>query len=640
MCGICGVFTYDRLVTNYYPTIPIMIQLMIRRGPDDEGFWSDQQHVAFGFRRLAIIDPTPAGNQPMVSPSQRHVIVFNGELYNFRELRSQLESKGITFRSESDTEVVLQAIAFWGEAAFAKFNGMFALAWYDIQTRVLLLARDPMGIKPLYYLLHPQGLVFGSQYDQILCHPFCDRSKARMDVLSLYLRLGYIPAPYGILENTYQLEPGRYLKITPHSGAVINMYYYLPKTEGSYLTDTEAVEAVESVILRSVKRQMVSDVPIGTFLSGGVDSPLVAAAMQKASENQVPAFTIGSTDPRFDESGVAREYAQHLGVNHYLRIFSGRDCLALIDKVVEAYSEPFADYSSFPSILLSSFTREKVKVALSGDGGDELFWGYPRFIKVLKARNYFKYPSFARFIIYAACKYLGLTRPPRGILFDTIGNWYFDSHSGLRNSDLINLCPDALRIAEDFTLFELSEIPNEIELAKWLRLNEISGHLQMILLKMDRASMYFGLEVRVPLLDLEIVEQAVRIPPSECMRNGVGKIILRKVFSHYVPEKTIPIRKSGFDVPLGDWLRKELRPYIEEFLLTRESFPDGVFHRHNLRSFYKEHVDGRIDRTQGLWNLLSLQLWAHKHLRQQSCVLPHLPPEIPHMNRDVAMARH
>lgn len=632
MCGICGIFTNDRSITEHLPIVPVMTRLMMRRGPDDEGFWTDDQHLVVGFRRLAIIDPTPAGHQPMISSCGRYVIVFNGELYNFRELRARLESRGIAFRSESDTEVVLQALIVWGEDALTRFNGMFALAWYDSGNRALLLARDPMGIKPLYYLVHPQGLVFGSQYDQLLGHPFCDRSRVRMDVLGLYLRLGYIPPPYGIIANTHQLKPGSYLRITPETDSVVRTYYQFQVGEAPYLTGAEAFETTKEVILKAVKRQMVSDVPIGSFLSGGVDSPLVTAAMQKASDRPISAFTIGSTDSRFDESREANQYAQHLGVKHYLRVFSEQDCLNLIDDVAEAYSEPFADYSSFPTMLLSSITRDKVKVALSGDGADELFWGYPRFRKVLSARKYFQYPALVRLGIYGAARYSPLARVPRGIVFDTIGEWYLDAHSGLKSADLARICPGTLDYPEDFALYEFNGMPNETELAQWLRTNEVIGHLQMMLLKVDRASMYYGLEVRVPLLDLEVVEHAARIAPSECMVDGVGKIVLRKVLSCFVPEEIIPIRKSGFGVPLGDWLRKELRPLVEDLLLDNEPFPSGVLLRAGLKTLCKQHIDSITDRTQGLWNLLALQLWARKHLQRQPFAFQNLqsPPDVLH----------
>jgi asparagine synthase (glutamine-hydrolysing) len=617
MCGICGIFTRYGEIREYSSSLPQMVHLMRRRGPDDEGYWTDRQHVAFGFRRLSIIDLSPAGHQPMLSPCGRYSIVFNGELYNFRELRAQLKSQGVVFRSDSDTEVALQALAYWGEEALGKFNGMFALGWYDAAQRTLLLARDPMGIKPLYYLLHPQGLVFGSQYDQLLCHPFCDRDRVQLEVLSLYLRLGYAPAPYGIIKNTYQLEPGHYLKISPEASPAVKAYYRFPQTGEPYLTGSEAVEAVRQAAANAVKRQMVSDVLVGAFLSGGVDSPLVAGLMQRVSNSPVPAFTIGSTDPQFDESRVARAYAHHFKVEHTLRTFSEQDCLQLLDQVAEAYSEPFADYSSFPSMLLSQISREKVTVALSGDGGDELFWGYPRFSKVVKARKFFQLPSVARLGIYAASKYVGSSRPPRGILFETIGDWYFDAHSGLRDADLKRLCPDALGYAEDFHLFELSNIPESDDLAQWLRLNEIVGHLQMILLKVDRASMYYGLEVRVPLLDLEVAECAARINPADCMVNGMGKMVLRKVLASLVPGDTIPTKKKGFDVPLKQWLGRELRPYIEDLLLAGDAFPSGLFQDTALEKLFTEHLQGKADRTQGLWNLLSLQLWAHKHLKPQ-----------------------
>jgi asparagine synthase (glutamine-hydrolysing) len=589
-----------------------MTALMTRRGPDDEGHWSDE-HLSLGFRRLAILDLSDAGHQPMLSACGGYALVYNGEVYNFRELRRDLEAQGSSFRSQTDTEVVLEALIRWGHEALPKLNGMFALAFYDLRNRSLLLARDPLGIKPLNYLVHSEGLVFGSQYNQIVQHPWCNSSRLDTEVLGLYLRLGYVPAPYGLIKNTYQLKPGHSLRIRPGEEPSIECFYCFPSSEEQSLVGADAEEAVAHATQRAVQRQTISDVPIGTFLSGGVDSPLVAAAMQMASSRPVPAVTIGSTDPKLDETEIARAYARQFDLDHTVRVFDERDAADYVKTVADAFSEPFADPSAFPSLMLSQVTRERMKVVLSGDGGDELFWGYPRFQKLLHARHYFHLPRPLRTALYAAGRVTGRSTPPRGVRQPSLGAWYLDGHSGLHTADLELVCPAAVSVPPSFQTYTLRGVPTEFDLAQWMRQAELECHLPMILLKMDRASMHFGLEVRVPLLDLEVLECAARVPPSECIRGGVGKLPLRAALARYVPPHTIPRRKAGFDIPMAQWLRGALRPQVEDLLLNRNPYPSGLFDRTALRRLYATHLEGH-DRQRGLWTLLALQLWAERHV--------------------------
>lgn len=625
MCGLVGMFSRSGSVARDLPLLPQLVELMARRGPDDSGQWTDGTHLALGFRRLAVLDPSPAGHQPMVSPDGRHVVAFNGEIYNFRELRARLEGDGVRFRSCSDTEVVLHAVTHWGTSALERFNGMFALAWYDTVERRLLLARDAVGIKPLYYLEHADGIVFGSQYDQLLRHPACDRTAIRPDVLGLYLRLGYIPSPYALIAGTRQLAPGTFLEVSAGAGTVgvgggakpsqPHRFRDLPAPSSPLVRGQAADDLAYEGVRAAVARQTVSDVPTGAFLSGGVDSPLVAAVMRDSAGWPIPAFTVGSTEPALDESREASTYAHHLGLDHHLRTFTAGDALALLDDMASAYSEPFGDHSALPTMLVSSVARERVKVALAGDGGDEAFWGYPRFRKVLRARGWFAWPLAARWAAYAATKPWPSHRPPRGITFPTIGDWYLDSHSGLRPRELARLCPEAASLPGDFHLYDGPEHGDAPAVAQWLRANELRGHLEMMLRKVDRASMFYGLEVRVPLLDIDVLDVASRLHPGACMDSTAGKLVLRRALGRFVPASSIPVAKRGFDVPVGQWLRRELRPRVQALLLDRDPFPTGLFDRGALAEYVQEHVDGSADHTQGLWNLLALQLWADTHVR-------------------------
>ena len=619
MCGITGMLLSDGLSVRDVAEVSAMSDLMARRGPDDGGAWDDGAVCALGFRRLSIIDLSAGGHQPMVSADGAQVLVFNGELYNYRELRRELEAAGRSFRSSSDTEVVLQALGHWGRDALARFNGMFALAWYQVGARELLLARDPIGIKPLSWWWSDGAFVFGSQYDQVVRHRRCNRSRVDREVLALYLRLGFVPAPHGLLEDTHQVEPGHWLEVgadgRPPRTGVFRRLAAAPPPEDR-LRGSDADEAVAAMVRAAVERQMVADVPVGVFLSGGIDSPLVAASMVRATNERVAAFSIGTDDPVMDESAAATAYPQQLGVDHHLRRISGTDALAMVGEVAAAYPEPFGDYSSFPTLLVSALAAEQMKAVLSGDGGDELFWGYPRFAKVRRARRWFALPRAARWAAYAATKPMPTRRrPARGILFPSLGDWYLDAHSGMRESDFAQVAPDIGALPEDLTGFDLDGCPSDDELLQWMRQNELRYHLPMILAKVDRASMYHSLEVRVPLLDLELADLASQVDPSAALDGVVGKGVLRRALARQVDPATIPLAKKGFTVPLGRWLRDELRPVVVERVLRPDAFPAGAFDPAGLASWYEDHRAGRVDRTRALWNLLALQLWADHHLQ-------------------------
>ncbi len=618
MCGITGMVVRDGITDEDRAEVDALADLMARRGPDDVGAWDDGAVCALGFRRLSIIDLSEGGHQPMASADGDHVLVFNGEVYNYRELRRELEAAGRRFRSTSDTEVVLQALEAWGVDALARLNGMFAIAWYRRREQTLLLARDPVGIKPLSWWWTPEAFVFGTQYDQVIRHRRCDRSDIDTETLGLYLRLGYLPAPYGLLAHTGQVEPGHWLAVrpgeTPTGGCFRSMAAVPPP--GERLTGRAAEDAVAAAVDEAVARQLVADVPVGVFLSGGVDSPLVAGAMVDHVEGPVQAFSIGTDDPVSDESEAAGVYARHFGVEHHLRVITGMDALALVDDVAQAYTEPFGDYSSFPTLMVSALAAEHGKVVLSGDGGDELFWGYPRFAKVRRARKWFGLPRSARTAAYAASKpFPTERRPARGILFPSLGDWYLDAHAGLRDGDLEAFAPELTGVPASFDRFDLEGQPSDDDLLQWMRRNELLCHLPMVLHKVDRASMHHSLEVRVPLLDLELLDLAARIDPSAALDGSLGKVVLRKALARRIPPEQIPVAKKGFTVPLARWLREDLRPVFEERVLGPDAFPAGAFDRAELRTWYEGHLSGRLDRTKGLWNLLALQLWADRHCR-------------------------
>ncbi|MDB4906538.1 MAG: Asparagine synthetase [Gemmatimonadetes bacterium] len=624
MCGICGIFTHEHLNSSHLDELTALVGLMRRRGPDDQGAWTDDAHAALGFRRLAIIDPTPAGHQPMLSAGGRYALVFNGELYNYRELREELLSKGCQFRSTSDTEVVLQALGEWGVDALRRFNGMFAIGFYDSEECELLLARDAIGVKPLYFFDDGRTLVFGSQYDQVIRHRWCDRAAISDEALGLYLALGHVPAPFGIVRGTSQVEPGEWVTIRPGGRVARGRFYSLPISGAG--ADREARAALPDALQQAVRRQMVSDVPIGAFLSGGVDSPLVAALMTRATSEPVRAFTIGSPDEALDESESARAYASALGLQHTVRTFSAEAALSLVDSVSHAYSEPFADPSAFPTMLVSSVAREQVAVALSGDGGDELFWGYPRFRKLLAARSLFERSRSERYLRYVAGRAGMGPKLPGGVLEASLGDWYLHAHSAITQRELSRLAPSLPPAQATLSWYRLETAPrDDLVFAHWMRENEIRGHLQMLLLKVDRASMFYSLEVRVPLLDQELVGLAMQLSPTSCIGPTEGKLPLRQALAQFVPATQIPNGKRGFDVPIASWLRRELRPLVHELLFDRQGTFMAALDSREVRRLVDQH-NGGLDRHRALWNLMALQLWDRDHRSVGTAPVPDGPP--------------
>lgn len=510
--------------------------------------------------------------------------------------------------------MVLHALIRWGHDALRRFNGMFALALYDNVQLTVLLARDPMGIKPLYWLQHPNGLVFASQYDAVIRHPWCERQRLRTDVAALYLQFGYVPSPYGIVEGTGQLPAGSIMTWSPAAGPAVREYAPWPDRPERYLDGQDGAEAVHSALHDAVRRQLVADVPVGTFLSGGIDSPLVTAISRSELDRQIPAFTIGSDTAAFDETDQARLYGDHLGVEHIVRTITEADALALYDDVLDAFGEPFGDYSAFPTMLVSRLARERVTVALSGDGGDELFFGYPRMWRALRWRRLFSLPLLVRRAVRKALTPLPSWRPPELTTLGSLGYMYATMHNEFGGATLGRVAPGLGQPPSDFDIYDLDGVPTADELAQWTRRNEVKGHLEKMLIKVDRASMHESLEVRVPLLDHDLATAAVAIDPFDCMDGAVGKLPLRRELARYLPAGAISKPKRGFGVPLGDWLRGALADRVREQVIEHPVVFADAFDRRVLTEIVDTHGAGD-DRTQQLWNLLTLQEWAGRHLR-------------------------
>ena len=615
MCGIVGTFAFQELPENNSALTRGLAEMMRRRGPDDEGFWSDQS-ISLGFRRLSILDLSRAANQPMFTADGRHALLYNGEVYNFQDLRRELQSAGVQFHSSGDTEVVLYALAVWGKKALERFDGMFALAFYDVKEKRILLARDYAGMKPLYYLSSGSGVVFASQYDALMAHPWAASLPVSLEALSLYFRFGYIHPPRALLQNTHMLESGAWLEADKSGRIRQGRFFEFPQYPQPDLQGNEAYEAVDAAITTAVRRQLISDVPVGAFLSGGIDSPLIASKMKLLSDRPVQTFTLATGGDRFDESGDAAAYAKEIGLENNIYNITADLAQEMLEDVVAACGEPFSDYSLFPTMLVSRLAGEKVKVLLSGDGGDELFWGYwERFALIIDKLPEYSQPYWYRYSRNMLKRRWGIGKSYGGKQWPSIGRWYRKIHSRIPENRIRQIFPEGYWPA-DFKLFHYSGNDGNVDrTAHWMRWNEFNGFLSMVLLKVDRASMYHSMEVRIPLLDREVLDVALRINWNSCMDfgKGLGKLPLRYALSRSIAYQTH--KKRGFTIPLGNWLRGKFKPLFEDLVLGRKEILGYPWNRHAIQELFDEHLSGRENYTWGLWLLMNLALWEDRHFK-------------------------
>jgi asparagine synthase (glutamine-hydrolysing) len=645
MCGITGFLDSRQsiAVENLQTTINYMFKAITHRGPDDFGSWIDAEvGLALGFRRLAILDLSPTGHQPMFSADGRYVIIFNGEIYNFAELRSELLVLGHGFRGHSDTEMILAAVCQWGLVpAVRRFNGMFAIALWDRQERQLHLVRDRLGIKPLYYGQAGQAFLFGSELKALRAHP-AFRGEIDRNALALYLRHNAIPAPYTIYTNICKLLPGTILTLSGNQFRQIPIptpYWSAREVAEAGVTqlftgsDQEAVRELDEHLRLSVRERMIADVPLGAFLSGGVDSSTIVALMQAQSSIPVRTFTIGFQESGYDEAEYAREVARHLGTDHTELYVTPEQARAVIPRLPALYDEPFADSSQIPTFLVSELARRHVTVSLSGDGGDELFGGYNRYSMVKKiwrtvgwipaslrshaAAVLFRIPPASwdaalsgRFIpsrwrISEAgekIRKIAESLPadsPEAIYIDLVSHWKEPASivSGAAEPPTLLTSQESWARLPDYTT--------------WMMYMDLVTYLpDDILVKVDRASMGVSLEARVPFLDdHRVVEFAWRLPLRMKIRDGQGKWLLRQVLYQYVPRQMIERPKKGFGVPIDAWLRGPLRGWAESLLGERRLKDEGFFNPKPIRQKWQEHQTGKQNWQYHLWDILMFQAW-------------------------------
>jgi asparagine synthase (glutamine-hydrolysing) len=631
MCGLAGFLLRapGPRAPALEATVTAMAERLRLRGPDDGGSWADEAAgIALGFRRLAIVGLGDEGHQPMHSANGRYVIAYNGEVYNFRTLRAELENLGARFLGGSDTEVILAAITQWGiEAAVERLNGMFAIALWDRQQRELTLVRDRLGIKPLYWGWQGDVLFFGSQPKAFAAHPawspVLDANAAQA-----FFRYAYVPAPLSIWRNIAKLEPGHMVTLDA-AGKVVQRQYWNLLDPAGVATDTApdavAVDALEALLTDAVAGQMVADVPVGAFLSGGIDSSTVAALMQKVSNRPVRTFTIGFEAQGYDESAAAKAVARHIGSDHHELVVRPQDALDLVPDLAEHYDEPFADSSQVPTCLVSRLTRRHVTVALSGDGGDEGFAGYNRHVALAQWQRLNALPLPLRRMAAAAIHAV----PPQRWdgLFAAFGSRLPQPGSKLYKAAdiatagdlpdlyrrLVSQWPDpSLLVPQAREPVSLDAGSVRDPLTRMQSLDMMTYLPDDILAKVDRASMAYSLEARVPLLDHRVVEFGLRQPASRKLRGGRGKWLLRQVLYRHVPADLVDRPKAGFSVPIDRWLRGPLRDWAEDLLSERELARGGLLNPAPVRAAWAEHLSGRRDRQHRLWCVLMFQLWRRR----------------------------
>jgi len=631
MCGIVGFIDKNKSIS----ILSDMLEIQSYRGPDDSGVYFDAKSgVHFGHNRLSIQDLSSHGHQPFVSDCENYVIVFNGEVYNFKSIKEELQSLGYQFISKSDTEVILYSYKEWGIECIEKFIGMFAFALLDRIQNKLILVRDRAGVKPLYYYTDEKQFIFSSEIKSFHKYPKF-KKKQNIEVLPYFFQFGYIPAPYTIFKNCFKLEAGHYLEYNIQNTTFkINKYW---DVNDFYLQDKitknedAILEDIENILDDAIDLRMVSDVPVGVFLSGGYDSSLVAAILAKKQGKKINTFTIGFDDEKYNEAKHAKSIAQYLGTDHTEYYMKNSDMLELVESLPFYYDEPFGDSSALPMMIVSKLAREHVTVALSADGGDEAFCGYSKYFFLNKFQDIFS-NSFKREVLKVGLNLFSVDsvayineKLPKNIKQTNIKDKYTKFQRAINSSSLEEMFENASSYVDKNEIARFLKVNKSQELFnKWEKIGNIEFLNQMmaidyklfmsddVLTKVDRATMSVSLEGREPLLDHRIIEYMARVPLDIKYKNRQGKYLLREVLYKYLPKEMVDKPKSGFQIPLNEWLRDELKPlvlkYLDETMLDKT-----IFNIKEITQLKKRFFAG-VDIGTTIWFILMYQMWKEKWL--------------------------
>ena len=622
MCGICGVVSFQPNAPTDWSTLLQMIVSLEHRGPDDEGYYEDDQ-VGLAVRRLSIID-LHTGQQPISNESGDIWVVYNGEIYNFQNVRAGLEQRGHLFKTQTDTEVIVHAYEEYGDECVTHFNGMFAIALWDARQRRLFLARDRLGIKPLYYWSSVDKLVFGSELKALILHPDVPR-QVDLAALDLFLTLEYIPAPRTIYEGVFKLLPGHRL-VLEKGKLKITQYWdvlYQPISQ----SEAECGEILSGLIKESVRLRLISDVPLGAFLSGGIDSSTIVGYMSQSANEPVRTFSIGFEDDTYNELPYAAAVVKHFGTQHHVEVLKS-DHTDLAERLVAHFDEPFADTSIFPTFLVSKLASREVKVVLSGDGGDELFAGYDTYLAEKLDRYYGRLPRPLRQRILP--KFAGwlLPQPAKKGLINKVkrmveggasdpslqhARWMMFLNSSekdsLYRSDLRATLDDQLSDEFFHDYFEKANCFDRLAQQQYVDLKTYLA--DDILTKVDRMSMAVSIEARVPLLDYHIVEFALNLPAHMKLRGARTKSILRQAVKNMVPQFVLEKPKEGFSIPMKHWLCTSLKPMMLDLLSKASLQKHGYFDDQVVAGWIQEHLEGRVNHSHRLWALMVFEMWHH-----------------------------
>ena len=655
MCGFAGLIN-----TNYknnfdlLKTVSAMGDRISHRGPDNKGIWiNEEKNLAFVHQRLSILELSPAGNQPMLSKCGRFMLVFNGEIYNHKKLKIEIENNTVfkeiySWIGKSDTEILLASITFWGVLkTLKKIVGMFSIACWDLHDKTLFLARDRFGEKPLYFGYKNNLFAFASElkaFENINGFPL----EVNREIIPFYLKRNFIPAPYSIYKDIKKLKPGTYLKINHIDSCnqfelKENKYWNLSsvvkesQNNKLFLNNKKIIEKLDYLLKESIQDQLIADVPVGAFLSGGIDSSLVVSIMQSLTKKKIRTYTIGFKESLYDESMFAKKITKYLGTDHKELIITAKEALEIIKNIANIYDEPFADVSQIPMILIAKHARNEVKVCLTGDGGDEIFGGYNRYIfganiwniiKFIpyKLRSYSSYlissfpdQIFNNFLLKIS---LFLPRRLKLNLLDQKKNKFANLLKARNQSEIYDLIFSKFDFYDDIVLGVNKEKKLEIDTQEYdildpthnMILKDMNSYLpDDVLVKVDRAAMHVSLETRLPMLDHRLASYALRIPTSKKIRFFKGKYLLRKLLNKYLPANIYSRPKSGFSVPISDWLRGPLKEWADNLINPERIMKEGYFDSQILDKRWKEHLSGNKNWSSFIWSVLMFQVWLENN---------------------------